>query len=242
MDSINVGIAFIAGVLSFLSPCILPLVPGYISFLSGVSLEELRHGADKKKEFKEAGIVSIFFVLGFSVIFICLGASASLVGKFLASYITVFTKIAGVLVIIFGLYLIGAVRIGWLNYEKRINIKKPSSGFLGAFVIGLAFGFGWTPCVGPILGGILSLAATQKTMLKGMLLLAVYSLGLGIPFIVTGFAIGAFMTFFQRYKKFIRLGEIVAGLLLIAVGCLMFFDSLSILVRFVPDAFYKFAK
>ena len=242
MDQVSIGIAFLAGLLSFLSPCVLPLVPGYISFLSGISLEELRQGTDKKKVFKEAGLVSIFFVLGFSVTFICLGASASLIGKFLIAHIKLLIKIAGVLIFVLGLYLLGFIKIGWLNYERRLQIKSPSPGIWGAFLVGIAFGFGWTPCVGPILGSILALAATQETMIKGMLLLAVYSAGLGVPFIITGFAVGAFMNFFQRYKKFIRLGEIIAGVLLIGVGILMFFDNLSVLLKFVPDTFYNFTK
>ena len=242
MDQISIGVAFIAGIFSFLSPCVLPLVPAYISFLSGISLEDLKRGAGREHLLKKAGTTAIFFVLGFSVVFIMMGASASFVGRMLIRYIDVFTKIAGIVIIVLGLHRIGVFRIRWLNYEKRFKVKgftpKPSS----AFVIGLAFGFGWTPCVGPILAGILALAATKRTLIDGMFLLAVYSLGLGIPFIITGFAIGAFMKFLEKYKKFILWGEIVAGVLLIGLGLLIFSDNLSLLLRYIPSSFFKFAK
>ncbi|MEA3489879.1 MAG: cytochrome c biogenesis protein CcdA [Candidatus Omnitrophota bacterium] len=241
MDQVSFGIAFSAGVLSFLSPCVLPLVPGYISFLSGVSLEDLRKGNARGNVIGKAGLTSIFFVIGFSVVFIALGASASFVGKLLADNIRIFTRIAGVVIVLLGLHLAGVLNIKWLNYEKRLKIEKFRPGLFGAFLIGLAFAFGWTPCIGPILAGILALAAAEKTVLKGMLLLAVYSLGLGIPFIVTGFAVGAFMRFFEKYRRFIRWGEIVAGIFLIAIGVLIFTDNLSVLARLIPESVYKFS-
>ena len=141
-----------------------------------------------------------------------------------------------------GLHLLGALKIGWLNVEKRFKARRHSGSLLGAFLIGLAFAFGWTPCIGPILAGILTLAATQETVAKGMLLLAVYSAGLGIPFIITGFSVGLFTQFFQRYRRFIHWGEIVAGLLLIAIGVLIFTNNLTALLRFVPSFFFNFAK
>src|SRR3989338_3180534 len=242
MNNISIGIAFIGGILSFLSPCVLPLIPGYISFLSGLSLEELRGGAERSKVIRKAGLTSIFFVMGFSVVFISLGASASFIGRLLSTHAKFFTKIAGLAIVILGLHLTGILNIGRLNVERRLRVKRFSPGILGAFLIGLAFAFGWTPCIGPILAGILTLAATQKTVLKGMLLLTVYSAGLGIPFIITGFSVGLFTQFFQRYKRLIRWGEIAAGLLLIAVGALIFTNNLTTLLRFVPDFFYKFAK
>ena len=229
MDQVSIGVAFLAGVLSFLSPCVLPLVPGYISFLSGISLEELKRGDVGRRVVHKAGLMSISFVIGFSVVFVALGASASFVGKFLARHMEVITKIAGIIVVVLGLHLVGILKIRQLNYEKRLQVKSFSPGFFGAFVIGFAFAFGWTPCIGPILGSILTIAATQDTLVEGMLLLSVYSLGLGIPFIITGFAVGAFMRFFERYRRFIRWGEVIAGLLLIAVGVLIFFGKLGIL-------------
>jgi len=154
----------------------------------------------------------------------------------------VLTRIAGAVIVILGLHLTGVLRISWLNYERRLKIERSSPGFFSALLIGFAFAFGWTPCIGPILAGILALAAAQETLVRGMFLLAVYSLGLGIPFIITGFAVGMFMRFFQRYKRFIRWGEIIAGLFLVCVGCLIFFNSLGILSGFVPPVFYEFAK
>ncbi|OGX42938.1 MAG: cytochrome C biogenesis protein [Omnitrophica WOR_2 bacterium RIFCSPLOWO2_02_FULL_45_28] len=242
MDNLSIGVAFIAGIISFLSPCVLPLIPGYISFLSGLSLEELKSGGQRRRIIKKAGLTAFFFVIGFSAVFISLGASASFIGKFLSLHLRIFTKIAGILIVILGLHLLGALKLRWLDVERKLKVKRHSGGFLGAFLMGLAFAFGWTPCIGPILAGILALAATQKTVVKGMLLLAVYSAGLGIPFIITGFSVGLFTQFFQRYKRLIRWGEIAAGLLLIAVGALIFTNNLTTLLRFVPDFFYKFAK
>lgn len=242
MNQISIGVAFIAGLLSFLSPCVLPLIPGYISFLSGLSLEELRGGAERSKVLRKAGLTSIFFVIGFSVIFISLGASASFIGRLMATHVKFLTKIAGVIIVILGLHLTGVLNIGRLNVERRLRVKQFSPGVLGAFLIGLAFAFGWTPCIGPILAGILTLAATQETVIKGMFLLAVYSMGLGIPFIITGFSIGIFMRFFERYKRLVRCGEIVAGVLLMTIGILIFFDNLTVVLRFIPSFFYRFAK
>ncbi|MFC1623975.1 cytochrome c biogenesis CcdA family protein [Candidatus Omnitrophota bacterium] len=242
MGQISIGVAFVAGILSFLSPCVLPLIPGYISFLSGLSLEELRGGAERKKVIRKAGLGAVFFVIGFSVVFISLGASASFVGNFMASHIKFLNKIAGVLILILGLHLTGILNIGKLNVEKRFRMKHFSPGLFSAFLIGLAFAFGWTPCIGPLLAGILALAATQKTVIKGIFLLSVYSIGLGIPFIITGFSIGIFMRFFERYKRLIRFGEIIAGVFLVIIGVLIFFNNLSILLRFTPEFFYKFAK
>ena len=242
MDSVSIGLAFLAGILSFLSPCILPLVPGYISFLSGVSLEKLAEGAGSRGVTLKVGLTSVFFVIGFSIVFVSLGASASFVGRLLADHLIILTRIAGIVIVLLGLHLVGILRIGWLNYEKRLKIQRFRPGFFGALLIGLAFGFGWTPCVGPILAGILALAATQETLMRGMFLLAVYSLGLGIPFIITGFAVGAFMRFFEKYKRFIRLGEIIAGIVLIVLGILIFFNNLDILLKYIPFSLHELVK
>lgn len=242
METVSASIAFFAGVVSFLSPCVLPLIPAYVSFLSGLSLEELQHGADYKKVLKKASITSIFFVIGFSIVFVLLGATATVVGKLLQNYTAILTKVAGVLIVALGLNLLGILKINWLYQEKRIHVKNVAPGIFGALIMGFAFAFGWTACVGPILAGILAMAATEKTVLKGMFLLAMYSLGFGIPFILTGFSVGLFMKFFEKYKRFIRFGEIIAGVSLVILGVLMFFNSMDLLLRFVPPAFYKFAK
>lgn len=242
MENVSIGIAFLAGFLSFLSPCVLPLVPGYISYISGVSLDEMKGDEGKKRVWKKSGLSAIFFVLGFSCIFITYGASATFIGKALQQHLDILAKVAGVVIVVLGLHLTGIINIKPFNYNKNVQVKKVSPGYLGSFLIGLAFAFGWTPCVGPILAGILAIAATKETMLDGVLLLASYSLGLGIPFIITGFAVGAFMKVFEKYKKFIRFGEIIAGGFLIIVGVLIFTDKLVLLVRFLPEGLYKFSK
>ncbi|OGS41802.1 MAG: hypothetical protein A2506_13390 [Elusimicrobia bacterium RIFOXYD12_FULL_66_9] len=240
-DTVGYGAALLAGIVSFLSPCVLPLVPGYISFMSGLTLEELGHGAKSGTTFKHAGWESIFFVLGFSTVFTLLGASASAVGAFLAAHMPIVTKVAGALIVLFGLHMTGIIHIPVLYYHKRADAGAFKSGYAGSFLMGLAFACGWTPCIGPILSGILALAATRETVGQGMRLLFVYSMGLGIPFIITGFAVGAFMRFFARYKKYIRAGEIFSGVLLIAVGVLIFSDRLTALIRLMPAGLTRLA-
>lgn len=239
-DTVGFGAAFLGGIVSFLSPCVLPLVPGYISFMSGLTLEELSAGGDDKTRMRHAGWESLCFVAGFSVIFTLLGATATTVGRVLAEQAVLVSKIAGGIVILFGLHLTGVLPIKWLYYQKRADTAAFKAGYVGSFLMGLAFAFGWTPCIGPILAGILAIAATRETVGQGMTLLLVYSLGLGIPFVLTGFAVSRFMRFFVRYKKHIRKGEIAAGLLLVAVGLLIFLDKLSWLNRFTPKFLDRF--
>ena len=240
-NQINILAAFFAGILSFLSPCVIPLVPGYISFVSGLSLDELTKSADPKAAMKKAGLGSVLFVLGFSVVFVMMGASASAIGNFLRDHLNVISKFAGVVIILFGLHTSGILPIRWLYYQKNIETSRLAPGFIGSFLMGLAFAFGWTPCIGPILAGILALAATEGTIARGVFLLSVYSLGLGIPFILTGFFVNKFLQFFARYKRFVRWGEILSGILLIAVGGLIFSNKLSSLLNHVPSFFLKFA-
>ena len=239
--TLNMWTAFAAGILSFLSPCVLPLVPGYMSFVSGVSLEELTRGADQSQARRQALLGSIFFVAGFSLVFTLLGASASAIGVFLQDTAPIFSKIAGAVIFLFGLHMTGLLPINFLYYQKRFETSKLSPGAAGAFFMGLAFAFGWTPCIGPFLAGILALAASEDTVGKGMFLLFAYSMGLGIPFILTGLAVNAFLQFFSRYKKFIRWGEIAGGALLMAVGALIFFNRLTALVNLLPEALLRFA-
>ena len=238
--TVGFGAAFLGGLVSFLSPCVLPLVPGYISFMSGLTLEELSAGGDDKTRLKHAGWESLCFVAGFSLIFTLLGATATTVGRVLAEQAPIVSKVAGAVVILFGLHMTGLMPIEWLYYQKRADTAAFKAGYVGSFFMGLAFAFGWTPCIGPILSGILAIAATRETVAQGMLLLLVYSLGLGIPFVITGFAVTRFMRFFTRYKKHIRTGEMVAGALLIAIGLLIFLDKLSMLNRFTPKFLERF--
>jgi cytochrome c-type biogenesis protein len=238
--TVGYGAALLGGLVSFLSPCVLPLVPGYISFMSGLSLEELSSGGDDGARMRHAGWESLFFVAGFSIIFTLLGATATTVGRLLAEHGALVSKIAGTVVVLFGLHMTGLLPIKWLYYQKRADTAAFKPGYVGSFFMGLAFAFGWTPCIGPILSGILAIAATRETVGQGMSLLFVYSLGLGVPFVITGFAVTRFMRFFMRYKKHIRTGEMVAGGLLVAVGLLIFFDKLTMLNRYTPKFLERF--
>jgi len=190
---------------------------------------------------KRAGLGSIFFVLGFATVFTALGASASAVGQLLADHMRVLSRLGGILIIVFGLHTSGLMPIKWLYYEKRVSAAGVPPSLVGAFLMGLAFAFGWTPCIGPILAAILALAATEKTVLRGVILLLVYSAGLGIPFILTGFGVNAFLGFFARYKRYIRWGEMAAGGLLIAIGILMLNNDLTMIISLLPHSLFKFA-
>ncbi|PIR15705.1 MAG: cytochrome C biogenesis protein [Elusimicrobia bacterium CG11_big_fil_rev_8_21_14_0_20_64_6] len=238
--TVGYGAALLGGLVSFLSPCVLPLVPGYISFMSGLTLEELAAGGDDKTRLRHAGWESLCFVAGFALIFTLLGATATTIGRLLAEQAAIVSKIAGAVVILFGLHLTGVMPIKWLYYQKRADTAAFKAGYVGSFFMGLAFAFGWTPCIGPILSGILAIAATRETVAQGMSLLFAYSLGLGIPFIATGFAVTRFMRFFVRYKKYIRTGEIAAGVLLIAIGLLIFLNKLAWLNSFTPKFLNRF--
>jgi len=226
--NLSIPVAFAAGLVSFLSPCVLPLIPGYISMLSGLSMEELKAEASERVT---ALILrnSVAFVVGFSVVFITLGASATAVGRFFLSERLVFNIVAGAIIIIFGLHLTGLIRIPFLYREARMNAIAPKRGVAGSFVLGFAFAFGWTPCIGPILTGILALAAMRNTVFQGMFLLAVYSAGLAIPFLLTGFGVGKFIKFYSRFRKHMQVVEVLSGVLLIGIGVLMALNKLTML-------------
>ena len=237
MENVSLVTAFLAGIISFISPCVLPIVPGYISFVSGVSLQELESNRDMDEEkrrrlLRQVGLNSVFFVLGFSVVFVVMGASATYIGNWFAANRTVLARVAGAVIILFGLHTMGLTPIKWLNYEKRFQTQKKPMGFAGSFLIGLAFAFGWSPCIGPILAGVLALAATQDTVAQGVGLLVAYSLGLGVPFIATGLATNRFLELFGRLKKHMRYVEITAGVLLVVVGVLVATDKLQALSRY----------
>lgn len=240
LDTVGYGASFAAGIASFLSPCVLPLVPGYVSFMSGLSLEELAAEEKPGETLRHAGWESVCFVLGFSLVFTVLGASASAAGEFLTAHLPVVTKIAGAVIVVFGLHMTGVITIPLLYTHKRADTAGFQPGYAGSFLMGLAFACGWTPCIGPILSGILALAATRETVGQGMRLLFVYSMGLGVPFVVTGFAVGGFLRFFQRFKRYIRAGEILSGALLVAIGVLIFSDRLTWLIRFLPKELSHF--
>jgi cytochrome c-type biogenesis protein len=225
---LSIPIAFLAGVVSFLSPCVLPLVPGYLSMISGASIEELRKEVSREL-FRRVLRNSLAFIVGFTVVFVLLGASATWVGKFLLAQRTTFNIIAGIIVVIFGLHLTGLVKIPLLYREARLDAGAPRRSLGGAFLMGFAFAFGWTPCIGPILAAILALAAQRETVFQGMFLLAVYSAGLAIPFLLTSLGLGTFLRFYGGFRKHLQAVEVASGVLLIALGTLMAFNKLTII-------------
>jgi cytochrome c-type biogenesis protein len=275
MTDVSLAGAFLAGLISFLSPCVLPLVPGYISMLSGIGVEQLRQGEQPK-----GGLFSsaLSFVVGFSVVFISFGASASAVGGFLQQHKNLLTPIAGALILLFGLHLLGGlikmnVRAGiilgailvalgvaalihgrgplfaglgavhffslsiigflgpllarWLNQDVRIHNTDTKPGILSGFLLGFAFAFGWTPCIGPILSAVLVLAAASNTIARGVLLLAVYSAGLAVPFLLTALGLGTFMRFYKNFRRYLHAVELFSGALLLFIGFLIFFNKLT---------------
>ena len=218
------GFSFLGGVLSFLSPCVLPLIPAYVSFISGISVEELA-GQGLGKSAVRVGIAALLFVLGLSTVFVVAGWISGALSSFVANYMKIIEKVAGVLIVLFGIYLLGFFKLGFMETERRLRLSRPVN-LVGAYLLGLAFAFGWTPCIGPIIAGILLIATTQGAV-KGMILLLFYSLGLSIPFIISALALNAFFSAFKRIKKAFRVIEIVSGILLIAAGILVFFGILS---------------
>lgn len=228
--SISLPTAFLAGIVSFLSPCVLPLVPGYLSYISGISSEEMREGADAATQ-RRVLINALGFILGFSLVFIALGATATFIGTFLTEKLPLLSKIAGVVIVIFGLHTMGIFKIKALYMEKRFQVAAKPAGFIGSVLVGLAFAFGWTPCIGPILAAILTYAAQQETLGQGIGLLVSYSLGLGVPFFLTAMAINAFFRMFDKLKRHMRVIEIVSGLLLIMVGVLIYTNNLAMMAN-----------
>jgi len=232
MDQVPIYAAFFAGLISFLSPCVLPLVPGYISIISGSSLDQLKAHEKDSSLFRTVLMNSILFIVGFSITFITLGASATWLGQLLISRMRLFGQLSGIVLIVFGVHLTGLIKINALYKDKRFhNVQKPR-GMLGALVLGLAFAFGWTPCIGPILAGILTIASTKQTVTEGMFLLAVYSAGLGIPFLLTSLALNQFLAFYGRFKRHFHAVEVISGALVIAVGLLILTGSLSRLATY----------
>lgn len=241
--------AFFAGLLSFLSPCVLPLVPGYISIISGVSLDQLKGRAQDSSLKRAVMISSLMFILGFTISFIALGATATTLGKFLLTRMPYLRDIAGIIMIIFGLHVLGIFRINALYQDKRMHNMQAKSGMIGALVLGLVFALGWSPCLGPILSGILGLASEQETVTRGMFLLFIYSTGLGIPFLMTSLGLNRFLAFYNRFKKHFRALEIVSGILILGVGVLIltnqmtwmnqYFQFLSDFESRIEDAFIR---
>ena len=223
-------IAFGAGLISFLSPCVLPLIPGYISYISGQSLKEILN----KKEINFFPL--ILFCLGFSTVFVILGASASFLGKTLLQNSEILRIVAGIIIIIFSLQLIGIINISYLNFEKRFDAKE-SRNILFPYVIGVAFGFGWTPCIGPILGSILALASIEETLSRAVILLILYSLGLAIPFVLSGYLIQRFLLFSKNFRKNINLISKIGGIILLITGILILTNQLQAIGFYIIEIF-----
>ncbi len=239
MESANISFigAFVAGLLSFLSPCVLPLIPSYITYITGLSFADLQAEHPSHKVRQQTIIHSLLFIAGFTVVFVLLGASATFVGTFLQEHMTAIRRVGGVLIILFGIHLSGLVPIHFLLGERRFTIHRKPAGYVGSLLVGLAFAAGWTPCIGPILASILMVAATEETVYRGIALLLAYSMGLAIPFFLASLAMHQFLVFFNRFKKYIRIFEIVTGVFLVIVGALVFGNYLSLLSRYVTRWF-----
>ncbi len=226
-ENLTYSAALVAGLLSFFSPCVLPLIPAYFSFITGLSLDEL---TENKAETRRKVILStLFYVAGFSFIFILFGASASFLGGIASQYSWIVRYLGGGIVIVFGLHLLGIINIKGFHFEKRLHVKEKPLHLMGTFVIGMAFGAGWSPCIGPLLGSILIVAGNQDTVLKGVLLLAVYSAGLALPFLVLSFFIQSLLSIMKRATKLIGIINKVSGVLLIIIGLLLIFDKFKLL-------------
>ena len=237
MSEVEVGIAiaFTAGLLSFLSPCVLPLVPSYLTFVTGMSLEDLQEGVNRRATF----VHSVLFVLGFSTIFVLLGAAASFLGQFFRYYEVWIARIGGLIIIVLGLHLAGGLRLTPLMREKRVHLADKPVGYLGTLGVGIAFGAGWTPCIGPILGAILTYGFSQDTMWAGVGLLSVYSLGLAVPFLLAALALDGFLQVFKRFRRWMPVVEKASGVLLIVLGLLLLTGRFTVLsgylTRFTPS-------
>jgi cytochrome c-type biogenesis protein len=233
---VSFGIAFAAGILSFLSPCVLPLIPSYVGFLTGMSVEQL------EVRRRAALIHALWFVGGFAFIFMALGASASALGHLLSDYQVWIGRVGGILIIFFGLYLLGVLRPAFLMRERRLQLSEKPLGYLGSAFVGLAFGAAWTPCVGPILGAILTLAAARGTVGEGTALLGVYAAGLAVPFLITAFALDRFLIWFQRFRPYIKWVDRIAGAIMIILGVLLVTDQFTLIAGWLTGLTPEFLR
>ena len=245
-ENVSLLLALGAGLLSFVSPCVLPLVPGYLSYISGLSLDEMRGTAVAPRGAGVAVAVapsaaarrhvmyaSLAFVLGFTLVFVALGAAATTIGQFLTARLPLLNRIAGAVIIVFGLHTMGVLRIEWLYQEKRVQSSRKPAGIVGALLVGMAFAFGWTPCLGPVLTGILFVAGSKETVGEGVRLLTAYSLGLGIPFFATAVAMNRFFTAMGKIRKHYHTIELVSGALLVVIGILIFTDKFTVIAQWL---------
>ncbi|MBN2705952.1 MAG: sulfite exporter TauE/SafE family protein [Deltaproteobacteria bacterium] len=231
-SQISLLIAFTAGVFSFISPCVLPLIPSYLTYITGISFDDLvdsRSPAIRRRTL----LHSLFFILGFTLVFVALGASATLVGGFFQANQALIRKIGGVIVILLGIHITGLFKLKLLEREKRFEFNDKPLGYLGSVLVGVAFAAGWTPCIGPILASILLYAGTAENVSGGVFLLVAYSLGLGLPFLVSALAFNTFIAYFSRFNRYLRVISIVSGIFLIIVGLLLVFNYLSVFTGFL---------
>ncbi len=235
---ITIGFAFLAGLASFISPCVLPLVPPYLSYLAGISLEQITDsGKAEKGAARRVFLAALAFVLGFSTVFIALGATASTIGRTLTTYLDTLSVIAGVLILIMGLHFLGVFRISMLYREARVHVDRKPAGLYGSYLIGLAFAFGWTPCVGPVLAAILFVAGAEESVARGALLLFSYSLGIGLPFLAAALFAGPFMKFMAKFKKHTATVEKVMGGFLVVTGILFMTGQMSTMAYWLLETF-----
>jgi cytochrome c-type biogenesis protein len=228
-ESLSIWVAMGAGILSFLSPCVLPIFPSYLSFVTGLSLGELSGSVAKARARRAIILNSLCFILGFTVVFMSLGASFSLLGRLLFDYQQILRKVGGVLIILFGLYIAGLLKLPFLMRNVRVDLTDRPAGYIGAFIVGVTFAAGWTPCVGPILGSILLYASTAKTAYTGILMLGAYSLGLAIPFFLSALALNRFLDFFDRFKRVMPVVSMAGGIFLVFVGTLLLTNYFTLL-------------
>ena len=228
-EALTIWMALGAGILSFLSPCVLPIFPSYLSFVTGLSFSELSGSVNNVRTRRAIMLNALCFIFGFSVVFMSLGASFSLLGQLLFDYQQILRKVGGVLVILFGLYIAGFLKLPFLARTFRIELQDRPAGYLGAFIVGVTFAAGWTPCVGPILGSILLYASTAKTAYTGILMLGAYSLGLAIPFFLSALAINRYLDYFDRFKRLIPVVSAVGGIFLVFVGSLLLTNYFTLL-------------
>ena len=239
---VSIGAAFLAGLLSFLSPCVLPLVPPYLCYITGYSLDELsQSGEEGRMRTPEVAAAALAFVLGFSTVFVSLGATASVVGQLLREHIGLLAKISGVIVILMGLHFIGIIKLGMLYRHAHFRHDWRPAGLIGAYLIGLAFAFGWTPCIGPVLAAILAVAAGTESVAKGSFLLSVYSAGLGVPFLAAAIFVGAFLGFHGRFRRHVVIVEKLMGVLLVLTGVMFLTGSIQALSYWLLELYPGFA-
>ncbi len=235
--------ALTAGLLSFFSPCVLPLIPAYLCFLGGASLDELTAEGGVDREVSRRVLISAFsFVIGFATVFIMMGATATALSQVVVRHIDTLSTIAGVVIVLFGLHYMGLFRIGFLNFEKRFHLENKPSGIIGSYLLGLAFAFGWTPCVGPILATILMVAAGSDSILYGTSLLSTYAAGIGVPFLIAALAVKPFMGFMARFRKHLHKVEISIGILLIVTGVAILTGSLADAAQWLLETFPVFSR